>query len=377
VVASGGGRAWAMWRFWDVSSSIRGAAFTIPDHEAPPLTLSAPNNGTTTTVPTVRITGTTEPKATISANGVAAVVASNGAFSFLLALAPGNNHVDVTATDPAGNPTVVSLNVTFKDPIPGLMGTLNETRAALAETQARLAVAQADLAAAQNNVTALQADLNATAAQLAMAEDALSDAQGRLTIAEANLTNALQRAIAAQVAVQVQTTNLMATTKALNDTQDDLVATNLALDKTQNDLEKSNANAVALSGQVAAVSILAAIALLAALAAIALFIVQTRRGERGGGGGDNAPREAADVVVPAGEVAEVSRGGQLGAPKKSFASKSAAGGELGSADGANGTAPGVAHASTKGRGGAATASLGSETSHGEVAAGTSEPPAED
>lgn len=392
-VAAGGGDAWAVWYLFDGSNShIVGAHFTVPDHAAPSLTLSAPLNGTTTTVPTVRITGTTEPKASVSANGVAAVVASNGAFSFLLALAPGNNHVDVTATDPAGNSATLSLNVTFKDPVPGLLASLSatnaelnatraslsETRGALAETQTDLAAAQADLATAQNNLTALQADLNTTNAVLAEAQEAVSDAQAHVQAAEANVTKAVAKAVAAQSAATALAASLAATDAALNGTQEDLVATNLELDKTEKDLDASNANIVSLTGQVATLSILAAVALLAALAAIALFIVQARRAERGGGGqsaerkGRTAP---ADVVVSKADE----DAGERSAARSSLSSKSARGGELGSADGADGTAPGVVHGSAKGgepaQGGAS--SLGSETSQAEAAAGTSEPPAED
>lgn len=92
----------------------------VVDITPPTLSLTSPTEGATVEVASVTITGTTEPGARVTVNGLVADVSASGAFSFILALVEGDNTITARATDPAGNNRTVSVTVTFANPVPGL-----------------------------------------------------------------------------------------------------------------------------------------------------------------------------------------------------------------------------------------------------------------
>ena len=264
-VAAAGGHAWVAWMHYDGDRQyIYAAHYSVPDHTAPALDVASPVDGASTATSAVRVEGTTEPGASVTANGVGGVVGPDGSFSFLLAVAPGANVVGVTATDPSGNAATVSVTVTYSDPAPGL--------------QEDLADAQDDLAGALADLTAVRADANATEADLAAAQAALTAAQAqvallgtRLAAAEANATALRADVVAAQ---------------------GDLDDAQLGLEKTSSDLTGAKADVVSLTGQVSALSAVSLAGLGAALAAIGLAVVMARR--------SGAPKREPPAEIPKG-----------------------------------------------------------------------------
>lgn len=100
--------------------------YTWPDLTPPPLLITAPAPGDTTSEPSVLVEGTTEPGARADVAGVAAAVDSSGFFSVRVALVAGDNTIYVTAADAAGNEVADSVSVFFNDPTPALEAQLQE-----------------------------------------------------------------------------------------------------------------------------------------------------------------------------------------------------------------------------------------------------------
>jgi len=108
--------------------------YVAPDVTPPPLTLTSPPDGTTTNGPTITVSGSTEPGAQVTVNGIVAAVDSNGTFSLSLALRSGENVIVAKATDSSGNVATASFVVTYLDPAVGLrkqLDLLNDRLAAV------------------------------------------------------------------------------------------------------------------------------------------------------------------------------------------------------------------------------------------------------
>ena len=105
-------------RAWDIAGNPSPVvAVTLTHDPSPPtLILTGPRDGSATSRPTVLVTGTTEPGATLSANGILVAVAPDGSFSFPLALLEGENILTVTARDPAGNEISRVIRVAYAPP---------------------------------------------------------------------------------------------------------------------------------------------------------------------------------------------------------------------------------------------------------------------
>lgn len=88
------------------------------DTTAPSVSITSPASGTNVTSPTVAVTGTTEPGATVVVNGVDASVDASGAFAVNVSLAEGANVITATATDAAGNAASARVTVTYTNPTP-------------------------------------------------------------------------------------------------------------------------------------------------------------------------------------------------------------------------------------------------------------------
>ena len=90
------------------------------DLSSPTLTLSNPADGDSTSIPTITVSGTTEPNARLVVNGILVVVESDGTFSVRVSLSEGSNSIMATATDAAGNDATASVSVSYVNPAPGI-----------------------------------------------------------------------------------------------------------------------------------------------------------------------------------------------------------------------------------------------------------------
>ncbi len=86
------------------------------DTTKPGLAITSPVDGASfsQTTKNVVVTGSTEAEAIVYINGGQAVVDANGKFSYNTPVTPGQNNIEVSSTDGAGNITTVKLNVTVE-----------------------------------------------------------------------------------------------------------------------------------------------------------------------------------------------------------------------------------------------------------------------
>ncbi|HEY7587508.1 MAG TPA: Ig-like domain-containing protein [Thermoplasmata archaeon] len=89
------------------------------DSSAPDLVVTDPSY-TLTQDPSATVSGTTEPGANVTVNGVPATVDGTGAFTEVVTLAEGLNTIEVVATDAAGNFASVTKSVTLDTTPPAL-----------------------------------------------------------------------------------------------------------------------------------------------------------------------------------------------------------------------------------------------------------------
>jgi len=232
---------------------------------APTLFVTTPAEGAATALPSIRVAGTTEPGATVRANGVEAAVDGGGAFEALVPLQAGANLVTITASDARGNRATAWVNVTFNDPVPGLT-------AQLAAANANLSAAQLLVNQSQARLTALEADANATQTDLDAARANLTAAQSQVTTlaaTSATLQASLNAAVAAQAAaaqrIAALEANLATTSAALNTSEDRIDA-----------LENRP-----IGGDSGLALILAAVAIAVGFAALAASIVRAGPHKRG------------------------------------------------------------------------------------------------
>jgi Tol biopolymer transport system component len=96
--------------------------FAPSDGTPPPIDLTAPAEGTTTTDASIAVTGTGATDVSglvaLAVNGTALAPAADGSFSTSVPLAVGANTITATALDGAGNTATVTRNVTRIEPTP-------------------------------------------------------------------------------------------------------------------------------------------------------------------------------------------------------------------------------------------------------------------
>jgi hypothetical protein len=171
VAASANGDAMAVWGAFDTTGfNVWANRFAALDATPPTLTVSAPIDGSTTTNSSLWVSGFSEPGASVSVAGVAAMVGADGSFGLFVALQAGANTLLVTAADAAGNRASASVTVTFTDPLSGLEGQLASAQATISTQQAQITSAQAALTAAQAREAALEANATTAKANLAAAD---------------------------------------------------------------------------------------------------------------------------------------------------------------------------------------------------------------
>jgi hypothetical protein len=181
VVMDGSGNALAVWKQWDgMQYSIRANHYVMPDTTPPVISLTNPIDGTTTDVPTITVSGTTEPGVHLVVNGIVVGVESDGSFEFLLALSEGENIITAETTDASDNSATDSVTVTFVNQAPVLeqelqeiMEELNATKENLTETENALETTQTELDDTKTSLENTQAELDNT-------EIALESTQGEL-----------------------------------------------------------------------------------------------------------------------------------------------------------------------------------------------------
>lgn len=81
--------------------------------KTPSLTVDNPHDGDTldNSHSTVVVSGKTDPDIQVTVNGFWAIVANDGSYSYTLSLQNGDNHIEVVATDAAGNTTKQDLTI--------------------------------------------------------------------------------------------------------------------------------------------------------------------------------------------------------------------------------------------------------------------------
>jgi len=132
----------------DLEGNVNSVSATVRvDTSAPFLELSSPTDGSSTELPSVNVSGTTEAGARISVNGLLLEVRPDGRFSVIVGLEEGSNLVRVTSTDVAGNQAAAALRVTYTNLPPRLREDLNHTRDALNATREALSRVNADVTA--------------------------------------------------------------------------------------------------------------------------------------------------------------------------------------------------------------------------------------
>ena len=103
------------------TSAAKTSTFTV-DTVPPTLSITAPAEGLVTNKKTVTVTGktddTTSKPVTVTVNGAAATVGTDGSFSKDVSLSNGANKITIIATDKAGKTTTVVRNVTLDTAAP-------------------------------------------------------------------------------------------------------------------------------------------------------------------------------------------------------------------------------------------------------------------
>ncbi len=169
---------------FDPATSSSDGFVTRIDLPHPTLLVSAPDNGTNTSIPSVWVSGLTDAGVNLTVGGVRAAVSDNGSFGLAIALVPGANVIEITAVASDGRSNSLIVVVTFIDPVQGLLA---EIASQLAQINATAALLDQTRAALANAETAL----NVTREELGAALDQLNATRTRLAIAEANLSRML------------------------------------------------------------------------------------------------------------------------------------------------------------------------------------------
>jgi hypothetical protein len=94
----------------------------VTSHSTPPSLALDPQPPSVTEVHTIRLTGSTEPGAIVTVNGVAVPVDGEGRFQLPLLLARGTTRLTVVSTDAFGNSANVSFEVTLAPVPPDVKG---------------------------------------------------------------------------------------------------------------------------------------------------------------------------------------------------------------------------------------------------------------
>jgi hypothetical protein len=122
----------------DEAGNVREVVYRLRgDFEGPVLEVSRPTDGFTTTEGVVRISGVTEPGATVTVNGLGVPVRADGSFDFDLEIEPGYHELRVVARDEAGHTVIYGASVVRE---PGATGAVEALLTAVVVGAVALAV---------------------------------------------------------------------------------------------------------------------------------------------------------------------------------------------------------------------------------------------
>ncbi len=216
VVADDNGNAIAIWLHSDRTYySIWANRYVAPDDKPPTLSILNPTSGAIVDIPTITVSGTTEPGVHLVVNGIVVNVASDGTFEFLLALSEGENLITAKASDASDNSVTKSVTVTYINPTYALEQELQETKDELNATKD-------NLTETKNALENTQTELNETKDNLNETKNALENTQTELDeikIALENTQTELDEAISNLTDTKIALENTQA---ELEDTNDDL-----------------------------------------------------------------------------------------------------------------------------------------------------------
>jgi Glucodextranase, domain B len=120
IGVDGHGNAILGWNEWENDALLPFAATYVVGNGQPTLSLTSPTNGTITNNPSITVSGSTDPGATVTIDGSPVAVALNGSFSQSYTLADGSHTFLVVAKNAAGLTTQESSTVTVDTSAPSL-----------------------------------------------------------------------------------------------------------------------------------------------------------------------------------------------------------------------------------------------------------------
>lgn len=167
-------------------------SFVVAD--PPTLDVTGPADGQVVTNAAVNVTGTTEPDAMVTVNGIRADVSPNGTLALAVPLWPGINTVTVRAEQEWGSWSSWQANVTFDDPAVHLHEDLEAALAALSAAQNASALAQAEAAALASDLANATAQAAAAQSEADNATAQVENLTATLSATAAALSQAQQRA---------------------------------------------------------------------------------------------------------------------------------------------------------------------------------------
>lgn len=159
-VDSSGNAIAVWWQDDGIRSNIWANRYVPPDTTPPHLSIYSPSEGYATDIPMVIVSGSTEPDAILSVNGMGVSVSSNGSFSCAVVLVNGTNIITAIARDASGNSVTVTRTVTYNDPIPDLEERLSGAQQHLAALEDELDDAREDLADVTEEAEGLNAEVS-------------------------------------------------------------------------------------------------------------------------------------------------------------------------------------------------------------------------
>ena len=194
-----------------------------------PLELISPMNNTSTELPTVLVTGTVTPGASVAVNGVLVEVSPDGSWSVRIALDEGLNTIRAHAWDSGGSENNTTVEVTFNNPAVDL-------RLELADTLDEINATQEELSWTQDYLEEALADLADTMAEL-------DDTRAHLDENASVLSEALAEMDAMRAEAEGLGAELESTEAGLAEAQADIGALRAELEATNGDLAATEVSA--------------------------------------------------------------------------------------------------------------------------------------
>ena len=237
-------KAIAVWEYGGFTNSLELMAANL---ERPPsLTLWTPDEGYTTEIPVIYVSGITDGAA-VSVNGIMAFVYPGGGFWLNIPVSGGTNPIWVAAYSSTGMSTTIYRMVTFNNPIPGIESDIVTMQASLVamidQVQLNLSdnvtVLMTSIASLQDQISTLSGNLDAMGAKLSTVWDMANNTQSDLSTAWNQLNSTASSLTTLQGRVNALRTQLIATHAGLNSTDDQVSAMLVQVDMLQADLTTS------------------------------------------------------------------------------------------------------------------------------------------